>query len=139
MVLRGATLGMLKTVAQGQIDKVLQQEGQLTMMQLCAIHKEDSLPDLMVHPMTTTIDTAPDLKQLLSKYSEVFNEPTGLPLFRPGFDHKIALKDGSNPINLRPYKYPLLQKDVIEQLTQELIEQRVIRPRSSAFASPRCW
>ncbi|GJT06829.1 putative mitochondrial protein [Tanacetum coccineum] len=62
----------------------------------------------------------------------MFTDPISLPPFREGFDHKITLREGANPINLRPYRYPLLQKDVIEQLTKELLEQ----PSNSAFASP---
>lgn len=75
------------------------------MMQLCVIYKEDLLFDLMVYLMIIIIDIVFDLKQLLSKYFEVFNEFIGLFFFRLGFDYKIVFKDGLNLINLRLYKY----------------------------------
>lgn len=60
------------------------------------------------------------------EYADIFREPTQLPPFREGFDHKIPLKEGTQGINLKPYRYPLIQKDVIEQLTREVLEQGVL-------------
>lgn len=73
---------------------------------------------------------------MLEQFCDIFQDPVSLPPSRPGFNHKITLKEGSNPVNLRPYKYPLLQKDVIESMTKELLDQGIIKPRNSAFASP---
>lgn len=95
-------------------DKVVQQEGQLSMLQLYAIHEDDSMPDFQVHPVTQPNNQKPDIQCLLQQFPEVFADHEGLPPFRSGFDHQIPLKEGSNPVNLRPYRYPLLQKDVIE-------------------------
>lgn len=77
-----------------------------------------------------------DIQQLLVDFHDLFQDPVHLPPSRPGFNHKIVLKEGSNPVNLRPHRYPLLQKDVIEQMTKELLAQGVIKPSNSAFASP---
>lgn len=32
------------------------------------------------------------------------------------------LKEGEEPVNLRPYRYPPAQKDIIEQLVQEMLQ-----------------
>ncbi|GKV24163.1 hypothetical protein SLEP1_g33810 [Rubroshorea leprosula] len=53
-------------------------------------------------------------------------EPKGLPSHRP-HDHKICLKEGTDPINQRPYRYPGVQKDVIEKMTQELLQSGIIQ------------
>jgi len=42
---------------------------------------------------------------------------------------------GTSPINLRAYRYPLKQKDAIEQLVQEMQDKGIIQVRSSPFAS----
>nr|CAJ00278.1 hypothetical protein [Lotus japonicus] len=73
---------------------------------------------------------------ILQDYSDVFEEPAQLPPFRGIHDHKIILKDGSNPVSLRPYRYPPAQKDVIDKMVKELLESGVIQPSSSPFASP---
>lgn len=71
----------------------------------------------------------------MSEFEDPFEELTGLPPPRPCFDHKIPLKEGTNAINLRPYRYPTSQKDVIEELVQELIDQGIIRDNNSPFAA----
>lgn len=49
--------------------------------------------------------TEPDLQSLLSQYSSIFKEPNQLPPRRL-HDHHIILKEGSGPINVKPYRYP---------------------------------
>ncbi|GJT66732.1 putative mitochondrial protein [Tanacetum coccineum] len=44
----------------------------------------------------------------------------GLPPSRD-HEHAIVLKEGTEPINVRPYRYPQLQKDEIEKLVSEMI------------------
>lgn len=39
-------------------------------------------------------------------------------------------------VNIRPYRYPPNQKDVIETMVNELMETGVIRPSHSPFSSP---
>nr|GEW10654.1 hypothetical protein [Tanacetum cinerariifolium] len=55
------------------------------------------------------------LASLLTNYSDIFVLPTGLPPQRD-HEHAIVLKSGTEPINVRPYRYPQLQKDEIEKL-----------------------
>lgn len=53
------------------------------------------------------------LEHLLASFDDVFAEPQGLPPARP-CDHRIHLKPGSDPVEVRPYRYPQLQKDELE-------------------------
>lgn len=75
------------------------------------------------------------MHQLLTQYSDLFNEPKELPPKRT-HDHVIPLKEGAEPINLRPYRYSHDQKAVIEKLVEEMLVTAVIQPSSSPFASP---
>ncbi|KAF5475612.1 hypothetical protein F2P56_007404, partial [Juglans regia] len=77
----------------------------------------------------------PELKQVLSEFTQVFKEPTGLPPMR-SHDHRIILKEGTSPISTRPYRYPFYQKSEIEKIVAELLKTGVIRPSSSPFSSP---
>ena len=52
------------------------------------------------------------------------------------YDHRIPLKAEAQPVNIRPYRYPFRQKDIIEQLVQEMLDSSIIQPSSSPFASP---
>ncbi|XP_076890181.1 uncharacterized protein LOC143541176 [Bidens hawaiensis] len=72
-------------------------------------------------------------KSLIAQFQGVFQVPSGLLPERP-FDHKIVLKEGTKPISQRPYRYPAVQKDVIEKTTRELLESGIIRNSQSSFA-----
>jgi hypothetical protein len=72
---------------------------------------------------------------LQAEYQELFAEPKGLPPPR-SHDHNIPLKEGSNPVNLRPYRHSSLQKDVVEQMVKEMLGSGTIQHSHSPFSSP---
>ncbi|GKB35094.1 retrotransposon-related protein [Tanacetum coccineum] len=74
-------------------------------------------------------------QELVRYFKEVFQPPKSLPPERP-FDHRIILKEGTTPISQRPYRYPVVQKDIIEKTTRELLKAGVIRNSQSSFAAP---
>lgn len=75
------------------------------------------------------------VEDLLAEFGGLFEEPKGLPPHR-SCDHKIILKDGTQPISTRPYRYPFYQKTEIEKLVAEMLKTGMIRPSSSPFSSP---
>ena len=77
----------------------------------------------------------PNLNLILDEYAELFEEPKWLPPQREQ-DHKIVLKEGTEAVNIRPYKYASHRKDVIEKMIVEMLEAGVIRHSESPFASP---
>ncbi|GKC71938.1 reverse transcriptase [Tanacetum coccineum] len=82
----------------------------------------------------TSIQSAPTvLNPLLEEYVDVFAIPKELPPFR-SHDHKIPLKEGTPPINIKPYRHPPIIKDAIESMVQELLESGVIRHNQSSFS-----
>lgn len=75
------------------------------------------------------------LEELLNKFKEVFEEPKGLPPVRSK-EHRINLKPGQEPINVRPYRYAYHQKNEIERQVKELMEAGHVRHSQSAYSSP---
>ncbi|PKU65835.1 hypothetical protein MA16_Dca009164 [Dendrobium catenatum] len=69
---------------------------------------------------------------LIYQFSEVFHPPQGLPPQRE-LEHAITLKEGETPINIRPYRYPQIQKDEIEKLIRKMLEAKIIRPSNGPF------
>lgn len=61
--------------------------------------------------------------------------PSGLPP-KQTKQHQIVLKEGSNPISVRPYRYSQIQKEEIERLVADLLQAGIIQPSSSPFSSP---
>lgn len=92
----------------------------LAMNEITAVH-EEIIPD--------------GVQKLLEVYHDVFQTPTELPPPRP-FDHRIQLLPGSQPINIRPYRYSPVQKDEIEKQLKEILSSGIIKPSSSPYASP---
>ncbi|KAL3597323.1 hypothetical protein D5086_008960 [Populus alba] len=82
-------------------------------------------------PQSTMQDTeeiqSSSMCQVLAKYSEIFDEPTQLPP-KCEIDHTISLKEGIEPVNVRPYRYAYFQKAEIEKQVQEMLNSRLIRP-----------
>jgi hypothetical protein len=76
-----------------------------------------------------------EIQPLLDQYSTIFTTPTTLPPVRVT-DHRIPLLEGSNPVNIRPYRYPHFQKQEIETQIQEMLDNGTIQPSSSPFSSP---
>lgn len=70
------------------------------------------------------MDIPPLLAPLVEKYQDVFNLPKGLPPVRHQ-DHNIVLQEGTNPVNVRPYQYPQVQKDEIERLIHDMLTREL--------------
>jgi hypothetical protein len=76
-----------------------------------------------------------NIQQLLIEFDDVFQLPTCLPPKRD-CDHKIILKEGANPPNIRPYRMPHNQKNIVEKMIKELLKNKEIRHSSSPYSSP---
>jgi hypothetical protein len=76
-----------------------------------------------------------EVNAVLQEFSDLFEEPKGLPPSR-SHDHSIILHTGSRPICVRPYRYPYFQKEELERIVKEFLESRVIKPSQSPFSSP---
>ncbi|XP_062099393.1 transposon Ty3-I Gag-Pol polyprotein isoform X1 [Humulus lupulus] len=72
---------------------------------------------------------------VLFEFQDVFAEPTQLPPHRMT-DHRIFLQPGSKPVNVRPYRYPYFQKDIIEKLVREMEQYGFVQPSNSPYSSP---
>ncbi|XP_019257158.1 PREDICTED: uncharacterized protein LOC109235483 [Nicotiana attenuata] len=89
-----------------------------------------------------------ELKVVLAEYAGIFGEPTQLPPSRGVFDHHIPLKEGMileayrNSLEERrvkigcQHRYSPVQKDVIETMVKEMMDQGIIQYSSSPYASP---
>nr|DAD38797.1 TPA_asm: hypothetical protein HUJ06_013119 [Nelumbo nucifera] len=116
--LRGATANKLKHADGKQLSKSLLQGGQLALLQLCPPGDNSDM--------------------LLNKYASLFDELVELPPYREGFDHRIPMEPEALPVNKRPYRYPSLQKTIIEKLVNEMLDKGIIQASVNPYASPLC-
>ena len=74
-----------------------------------------------------------EIKQVIRKFPDVFNEQSG----RTGkVQHQINLVPGAQPFNSPPFRYAPARKQIIEQNTKEMLDQGIISPSTSPWASP---
>lgn len=93
------------------------------------------LAQLCTLQAVTSKEVQPELLHILHTFNDVFLEPKHLPPPR-AHDHHIPLKPGVQPPNIRPYRYPYIQKNEIEKLVREMMAAGVIRHSVSPFSSP---
>ena len=72
---------------------------------------------------------------VLKSFEDVFEWPETLPPRRV-IEHQIHLKKGSDPVNVRPYRYAYQQKAEMKRLVEEMLASGVIRPSTSPYSSP---
>ncbi|XP_022636349.1 uncharacterized protein LOC111241659 [Vigna radiata var. radiata] len=75
-----------------------------------------------------------ELRAVLQAHGCVFQEREGLPP-RRNLEHRIVLKEGTNPINVRLYRYPYLMKEEIEKQVADMLKAGIIRPSQSPYSS----
>ncbi|KAA0046241.1 Ty3/gypsy retrotransposon protein [Cucumis melo var. makuwa] len=63
---------------------------------------------------------AESLQTMLKQFEDVFDWPEKL-LPRREIEHQIHLKEGTNPINVRPYRYGFQLKAEMEKLVEEML------------------
>lgn len=87
----------------------------------------------------TSLPKSPDppraLSTLLESFEDIFTKPHCLPPARPQ-DHAIHLTPADGPVNVKPYRYPYFQKQVMERLVEEMLAEGIIRPSTNPFSSP---
>lgn len=127
--LRGSQPGKFKVIGDVHMSRMLSQPKQLNMVTVTFVQT------VLMGNVTINSDTKEDMQQLLDKYSDLLVVPTSLPPHRD-HDHRIILKEGVPPVNVRPYRYAVNQKDEIEKLITKMLDAGIIRPSVSPFSSP---
>lgn len=74
----------------------------------------------------TSMCESMELKELKERFADIFADPIALSPLMGVFYHRIALQKDASPINIRPYKYPLKHKEVIEQLVKEMVDMGIV-------------
>lgn len=121
-----------KIVNEHEICKELKKRKEGAILQIYSLVLQDH--DGTSFPKLDLMSINSDLKHLLLLF-DIFAKPRGLPPPR-SHDHVIPLKEGSNPVSVRPYRYPQFQKNEIERLVADMLKSGVIRPSQSPYSSP---
>ena len=94
----GITGKLGKIISSNVMKKLLKKEQWGVIAQLCSLEVPTSKSYI-----------SPDLQKVLDNHSKVFDTPKGVPPIRD-HDHAIHLITRSVPPNIRPYRYPYVQR-----------------------------
>lgn len=136
VLLHGLKPGSIRAVKANKMNKITEGEVQISMIctqeiqnqyevLLCSMEKEQE--------GSTDVSAIIPLKE---EFMDILAEPTSLPPFRDNHNHKIPLKEGSDPINQIPYRYAVYQKNEIDKIVEEMLKSGTIQASSSPYASP---
>lgn len=134
-VLHGLKQGSVREVKAKRFEQVKDPEIQLHMIYAYEEEKEDILLSAVEQVAVTDTEISA-IDRLTAEFSEIFEEPVELPPFRDKHNHKITLMEGANPVNHRPYRYALHQKDEVDKMVKELLAAGTVQPSCSPYASP---
>ena len=92
-----------------------------------SLEEEDSFDEVLTIEESVAV--------VLKRFEDVFEWPETLPPQRL-IEHHIHLKKGTDPVNVRPYRYVYQQKTEMERLVEEMLASKVIRSSTSPYSSP---
>ena len=95
-------------------------------------NKEVVLPAL---PEDMPTDLRPVLQELLQRYKHLFDGILSEESFG-GVQHEIAIKPGSSPVFVRPYKYKPEHLPILRELMEKYIQEGIIEEATGAWCSP---
>jgi len=136
VLLHGLTSGSVREVKAQKLQKL--QEDQVQLAMLCVQEVSESTEGELctINALTSELGEESVVEEVLNEYPDIFIEPTALPPFREKHNHKIKLLEGSNPVNQRPYRYSIHQKNEIDKLVEDLLTNGTVQASSSPYASP---
>ena len=135
VLLHGLTQGSVREL---RAQKLNLEKDDIAQVSMIMVQQSDTEFQGSIHALNSSDDTSqyPPIEELLHDYADIFEEPTTLPPFRANHNHKIPLLEGSNPVNQRPYRYAVHQKNEIDKMVKELLGAGTIQSSSSSYASP---
>nr|GEZ28980.1 hypothetical protein [Tanacetum cinerariifolium] len=117
MVLRGTPKSNSEWMSNHRQNNVERQgkQPEFSSMQLCVY---PSLEISLMKMEGTSKEMQSELQQIVEEFADVFAVPKELPPNRP-CNHRIPLLEGTNPVNIRPYRHPPTQKEAIKSMNVE--------------------
>lgn len=135
--LRAAKPATVKLISNEALNTAVVHGAELCFLQVDHATPQFIIPSCSVSQIGNSTSIVPkEIELLVVKFNDNFKEPTDLPPSKPGFDHKIPLKEGATPVNMCPYRYSIVQKDIVDILVGEMLNRGVIQYSNSLFASP---
>ena len=100
-------------ISAAECHKLMDSGAQGFLVNLTILDNEPTISEMPTVP--------PELEHLLEQFQDVFSPPSGLPPKRD-IDHTIPPLPGAKPPNIRPYRLSHHQKDIMENLIRQMLQ-----------------
>lgn len=131
ITLHGIKAGSVREVKAKRLENIKENDIQLHMIYA---YEEEYMQEMTLNAVEGNMPAS--VGELTEEFKDIFEEPTELPPFRVNHNHKIQLEERANPVNQRPYRYAVYQKNEIDKMVKELLKAGTVQPSSSPYASP---
>ncbi|CAI8619451.1 unnamed protein product [Vicia faba] len=135
-VLRGSKTPSFKIINNQTLTHAIHKGAKLCFLSTTADSYSLNVPTCYTLPSNQTDPLPSSIFLLIDEYVDMFLEESTLPPIRPGFDHKISFREGSQPFNLRPYRFSVVHKDVIDRIVRDMLDHGIVQHSTSSFSSP---
>ncbi|KAL4580133.1 hypothetical protein LXL04_016314 [Taraxacum kok-saghyz] len=82
----------------------------------------------------TLAHSDPTIHNLLQSFTHLFTPPQSLPSSRAQ-DHHIPTLPTAAPVNVKPYRYPHYQKEIMTNLIKDMLRDGIIIPSNNPYSS----
>ncbi|XP_030479163.2 uncharacterized protein LOC115696402 [Cannabis sativa] len=131
--LEGTSSSATQQLSFSQLHTMMRDREVRDIFMLTTISHQEVTKDLSLQQIDNKLPQ--EAHDILTEFQDIFSEPKSLPPYRSS-GHRIFLQPHSQPVNVRPYRYPYFQKDIIERLVREMEDCGFVRPSTSPFSSP---
>ena len=124
----GQALGYMKRLNQSQVNFINQRDNTVDNTKSIGNTTKPKLDETDLNPLQKQ-----ELLKIFSEFSDIFCEKPGQ---TNKVKHEIKLVPESQPFNLPPYRIAPSRRQVVEQNLREMLEDKIIVPSKSPWASP---
>ncbi|XP_019084362.1 PREDICTED: uncharacterized protein LOC109125977 [Camelina sativa] len=135
VMLNGIKQGSVRDIKAQKLQKLQGEQAQFAMLCVQETKEGEEFNSGTFNTMVCDSKEEAIMGDIVERFPDVFAEASELPPFRENHDHCIKLLEGSNPVNQRPYRYALHQKNEIDKIVEEMLTGGTIQISSSPYAS----
>ncbi|GJT27667.1 reverse transcriptase [Tanacetum coccineum] len=131
IALRGTHKAVVQMIDERKQLNDMAESTQVKMFMIC-VYPNTGLSLMSAEHTSSEVVKEPKLSMVVKEFDDVFALPIELPPKRT-HEHRIPLMEGVPPVIIWPYRQPLVQKDAIEAMVNELLEAGVIKPSHNSL------
>lgn len=140
VLLHGIREGSVRDMKAKKLNKLQDDRIQISMICVNDVENGEYKEMCSLSTINTGIATNAAVEKLIAEFPMVFSEPKELPPFWKNHDHdQIQVMKGATPVNQRPYRYAIHQKNEIDKIVEEMLLVELFSLALVLMLPKWCW